>query len=467
MPITKTSLPGKITVARLQALCSSTGLTQAGSKSTIQQNLRQAAQSVQHIPDNARILSIDLGLKNFAFSLVTPASSPSAKTPLPTPSDSATIPQALLPPVNLQHWNHLDLTTPLFTLLPQDDPSPPSESIQFNPSSLSSLTYSLISTYLLPLKPTHILIERQRFRTGNASNIFEWTIRVNTLEAMLHACFATLKGVNMFHGTVISISPKSVAGYLFPNPGKAAPTSKTNTGRGKSLNSYQILKANKVSMLGEWLQQGKLIKPKDQAAEMARGFLSAWAAKGIRRRKNEVEGVLGPGVKLDDLSDSVLQGMVWLQWQRNLEGLKGVDLAGEEDKGSEKVIKKVKRGTGRIKDVDVKDKEEGEIEVGPVMGTPEKGRGRPKKAEVVEKGLGEESKILKKRPGRPKKTPAQEEGGEAAAAEADAKKKGRGRSRKVPVSGNDEVDVEEAETGPPRREPSRIETDEDDDAVLI
>ncbi|KAK0732694.1 mitochondrial resolvase Ydc2, partial [Apiosordaria backusii] len=318
MTTTKLTLPGKITVAHLQALCSSTGLPQAGSKSVIQQNLRQAAQSVQHIPDNARILSIDLGLKNFAFSLLTPAPSPSKTTPLPVPSDIQTTSQALLPPINLHTWNHLDLTTPLPS---QNDTSPstsPPEPIQFTPTSLSSLTYSLISNYLLPLKPTHILIERQRFRTGNASNIFEWTIRVNTLEAMLHACFATLKGVNLFNGTVISISPKTVAGYLFPNPGKTS-SEETETGKRKTLNPYQIMKANKVSMLGEWLQQGKLIKPKEQGAEMAHGFLSAWKAKGTRKKKGEE--VLGPGVKLDDLSDSVLQGMVWLQWQRNLEGL--------------------------------------------------------------------------------------------------------------------------------------------------
>jgi cruciform cutting endonuclease 1 len=32
----------------------------------------------------------------------------------------------------------------------------------------------------------------------------------------------------------------------------------------------------------------------------------------------EVEEVVD---KMDDLSDAVLQGMVWLQWQRNLEAL--------------------------------------------------------------------------------------------------------------------------------------------------
>ncbi|KAK4655861.1 hypothetical protein QC762_306150 [Podospora pseudocomata] len=483
MTTTKLPLPGKLTVAQLQSLCSSTGLPQAGSKPTIQQTLRQAAQSAQHIPDTARILSIDLGLKNFAFSLLTPASSPSEKTPLPTPPDSSSVPQALLPPVTLHHWNHLNLTTPL---LPQDDP------VQFTPSSLSSLTYSLISTHLLPLKPTHILIERQRFRTGNASNIFEWTIRVNTLESMLHACFATLKGVDLFHGNVISISPKTVAGYLFPKSEAKA------EGGGKSQNAYHLLKANKVGMLGEWLQQGKLIKPQDQGAGMAKGFLEAWRAKGVRgKKKREMEeGVLGRGVKLDDLSDSVLQGMVWLQWQRNLEGLRGVDF-GEEEKGVAKAISKVKKGTGRIKHVDVHDEGYGGVEVDAVLEggggkkksgrrkktavaqevidevalleTPKKSRGRSKKVEGIEEAedIGTAgTEPVKKRPGRRKKASVEEENAEEVVLEADTKKKSRGRLRKAAVGGSDKVEVAAAEMKISRRRSARIESNEDD-IVLI
>ncbi|KAK4204690.1 putative cruciform cutting endonuclease [Triangularia verruculosa] len=491
MTSSKLALPGKITVAHLQALCLSTGLPQAGSKSVIQQTLRQAAQSVQHIPDSARILSIDLGIKNFAFSLLTPAPSPSKKTPIPAPSVTETQPQALLPPVNLHHWNHLDLTTPLFSLPPQDgSTSPGPEPIEFNPSSLSSLTYSLISTYLLPLKPTHILIERQRFRTGNASNIFEWTIRVNTLEAMLHASFATLKGLDLFKGTVISISPKTLARYLFPNTKSDDP--EPETGKRKILNPYNLLKTNKVSMLGDWLQQGQLIKPKEQAADMARTFLQAWQAKGIRGKKKEIEGILGQGVKLDDLSDSVLQGMVWLQWQRNLEELKGVDFGEGEGKNAEKAVEKVKSGAKRIKGVDVKDNEDGPVEVDAILEeasgkkkggrkkktqsqeetdgevileTPKKRRSRPKKSEVLPKAVEEEQASTKKPPGRPKKTTSQQDDGDPVALEAEVQKKGRGRPKKAVIQ--DESAMEEAKVDSNERISSRSEPDEEEEAVLI
>ncbi|KAK0662544.1 putative cruciform cutting endonuclease [Cercophora samala] len=418
MTTTKPPLPGKITVAHLQSLCSSTGLPQAGPKSTIQKTLRQAAQSVQHIPDTARILSIDLGIKNFAFSLLTPAPSPSKKTPLPTPPDSPSTPQALLPPVTLHHWNHLDLTTPLF---PQHDPS--SSPIQFTPSSLSGLTYSLISTHLLPLKPTHVLIERQRFRTGNSSNIFEWTIRVNTLEAMLHACFATLKGVSLFEGNVISISPKTVAGYLFPKSETRAEEG------GKTLNAYHLMKANKVGMLGEWLQQGKLIKPTEQGGVVK---VTQKVKKGTGRKKDVVvKDEEGGEVGVD----AVLEG------------------GGEKKKSGRR-----KKTDGAQQDTDE----------GGILETPKKGRGRSKKAEVIiEEAEDIEAEPVKKRAGRRKKTSsAQEETAEDVVLEAGTEKKGRGRTRKTAVGGSDEVQVEEAETKPSRRKSERIKSNEVD-IVLI
>jgi cruciform cutting endonuclease 1 len=93
--------------------------------------------------------------------------------------------------------------------------------------------------------------------------------------------------------------------------------------------AYQVLKRGKVDVLGGLLgEKGGLVRPdKGQAGEMARLFLAALEKRGQKggRRKKGVDGEGGEVeelvTKMDDLSDAVLQGMVWLQWQRNLEAL--------------------------------------------------------------------------------------------------------------------------------------------------
>jgi cruciform cutting endonuclease 1 len=49
-----------------------------------------------------------------------------------------------------------------------------------------------------------------------------------------------------------------------------------------------------------------------------RGQKGGRRKKGVDGEGGEVEELV---TKMDDLSDAVLQGMVWLQWQRNLEAL--------------------------------------------------------------------------------------------------------------------------------------------------
>jgi cruciform cutting endonuclease 1 len=205
-----------------------------------------------------------------------------------------------------------------------------------------------------------VLIERQRFRTGGAAAIFEWTLRVNTLEAMLHAGFAALNlgggvegerdgegdaGGGLWRGRVDSVLPRAVVGFMFPSGegrggdhgegvgGEGEDAEGKGKGKGKkkvgSGAAYQVLKRGKVDVLGGLLgDKGGLVRPdKGQAGEMARLFLAALEKRGQKggRRKKGVDGEGGEVeelvTKMDDLSDAVLQGMVWLQWQRNLEAL--------------------------------------------------------------------------------------------------------------------------------------------------
>jgi cruciform cutting endonuclease 1 len=84
-----------------------------------------------------------------------------------------------------------------------------------------------------------------------------------------------------------------------------------------------------------------VVPEKGQAKEMVRLFLEGVARKGRGGSRKKVaadKGVEGAEVeeivtKIDDLSDAVLQGMVWLQWRRNLEALikERPELLEEED----------------------------------------------------------------------------------------------------------------------------------------
>lgn len=372
----------KESAATLKALCASCGLPKTGAKRVLIDRLRHAARHFHPIPSTARILSIDLGLKNFAFSLLTPV-----KPPKHPPAASSNSP--ITSPVHLHAWQRLDLTLPsgsqpanITTITkkptkpsksnltrtppppptppPSPPPSPPEDAIQhttdpFSPTALSQLTLNLIRTHLLPLRPTHVLIERQRFRTGGAAAIFEWTLRVNTLEAMLHAAFAALnhhhgggagngvgtvrgKGLLGWEGRVDSVLPRGVVGFLFPENESGIGSEGGSAGAGEekkkrkvaTSTAYKMLKKEKVELLGRFLKEEVpmvVVPEKGDANEMVRLFLGGLEEKekkggrGGRRKaegKKEVDELM---TKMDDLSDAVLQGMVWLQWQRNLETL--------------------------------------------------------------------------------------------------------------------------------------------------
>ncbi|KAK3304130.1 mitochondrial resolvase Ydc2 [Chaetomium strumarium] len=352
----------KHSAASLQALCASCGLKKSGTKAALVLRLSLAAKHFQPLPPNTRVLSIDLGLKNFAFSLLSPApASTPAPAPAPPRAPTPSSPLLNISPVHLHAWHRLDLTLPPSST-PDEQGGEAAEKDNekeeegggdgFSPATLSAVTVDLVKSHLLPLQPTHVLIERQRFRTGGAAAIFEWTLRVNTLEAMLHAVFAALRGAapagdglpNGMPLVVDSVLPRRVAGFLFPDgllpvpvpePEVAGVGSLTGAGEGKRKGkgkgrggngAYQLLKKGKVDVLGAGLKEGQLVVPQtEQAREMVGLFLEGLAARGQRKRgrksKEEKDAVDEILTKMDDLSDAVLQGAVWLQWQRNLERL--------------------------------------------------------------------------------------------------------------------------------------------------
>ncbi|EME83742.1 uncharacterized protein MYCFIDRAFT_84059 [Pseudocercospora fijiensis CIRAD86] len=190
----------------------------------------------------------------------------------------------------------------------------------FLPSSMSRTAYS-ITRELLGHEPDDILIERQRFRSGSAATILEWTIRVNMLESMIWACLETLRSIS---GTVLfpdihSISPKRVAAFwiagkdvplhppldMFQNAGTAELLKLAATGREK------IEKGDKVEIVRSWIrgESDVHLTFENDAAKIAEAFT-------VPKRNSKAAQLLAGG-KLDDLADCLLQAVAHLRWREN------------------------------------------------------------------------------------------------------------------------------------------------------
>ncbi|PYH93718.1 hypothetical protein BO71DRAFT_484326 [Aspergillus ellipticus CBS 707.79] len=191
-------------------------------------------------PGTQSILSIDMGIRNFAFAhlLVSPPpSSPPPSSPSPSPSLSPSLspsaapltsssssdadtdayaneadeaPPTPQPKITLNAWRRLSISdigeelvlppTPTPNTPPPSSsngesitdpnatPTPtPTEPPTFTPAIYARHAYAVITALLDTYRPTHVLIERQRFRTGGGAAVQEWTLRVGVFEGMLHA----------------------------------------------------------------------------------------------------------------------------------------------------------------------------------------------------------------------------------------------------------------------------------------
>ncbi|KAJ9142308.1 hypothetical protein NKR19_g7230 [Coniochaeta hoffmannii] len=293
--------PFSLKLSELQELARSLGVSQTAPKSALIARLQDVFRDISRPPPDARILSIDLGIRNLAYALLTPGGS----------STGASKP-------TVRAWNRVDLRT-LSPVPQRQDPAP---SQDFSPPSLSHLALNLVQTHLLPLAPTHILIEKQRFRSAGGSAVLEWTVRVNSLESMLYAIFATLKGLGQWEGVVIPVDPRRVGPFLLEDEGTGEsqktrePTAKTARAKGSKEN-----KKLKIALVGSWLRDGRGVLFEGESESMKAAFMKRWlpkerknkAAKEVEMRAEEEKRI----DKLDDVADCLLQGVAWLRWEEN------------------------------------------------------------------------------------------------------------------------------------------------------
>jgi cruciform cutting endonuclease 1 len=315
----------------LQHLAFLTGVPSTGTKSHMLEQLHGTLEQARMPNGKTRILSVDMGIRNLAYCVIDVPAHRHA-------TDSR---------LHVQSWKRLDLlekmrpavVIPLSESAPEDADGKPDVVAKtilknsFTPSIMSKVALQIAQEFLAH-KPDTLLIERQRFRSGGGSAIQEWTIRVNTLESMLWACFETLKHSQtrideITFPAVHEVAPKRVSGFwtasrdaqlpsadLFdanysPPELKAAGSKAKAAGTGKK---------EKIAVLRSWLDGSGGVSldfsPETQATAAA-------FATGLKRRKSKDDEVTGADMvleretKLDDLADCVLQGAAWVRWEEN------------------------------------------------------------------------------------------------------------------------------------------------------
>lgn len=344
------------------------------------------------------ILSIDMGIRTLAYAHLT--------LPTASLSNPTTLAQAQHP--TLSAWRTVNIAPR--PGIRAEFLSQPTASVSlaldnnresFSPILYASHAYSLISSLLSPQRahlsssnplpptispplppldppPTHLIIERQRFRTAGSAAVTDWALRVGVFEGMLHAVAETLKRERGLELGVEGVDPKRVVGFWLRDQVKPGVgdeidgESKGRKGERKQWKKAKEVKKMKIEVVRQWLnelehrgtEQGQTAGKRflESVHPKAQSVVDAYLAqfKGRAERKKALEALeaaqaktkqetatgvgtdeeVGQGqlLKLDDLADSLLQGMAWWKWQQNRAKAAGLVGDGEGDEDSEALI---------------------------------------------------------------------------------------------------------------------------------
>lgn len=375
---------------QLKQLAFLTGLKSTGTKLEIGTVLSQSLDDLQPSSTTTRILSIDMGVKNLAFCLLETRqnawqSRPEQKIHSKQGQNS----------LRLLEWQRLDVsgrlmhshknklgsmmkvvpkaTSPISVPLQAgiDDTDLPTkeQANMYSPSSLSKVAYSL-ATEFIKYRPDKILIERQRFRSGGAPAIQEWTVRVNMLESMIWASLETMHNQHMgslvkrdeAFPEVLEMSPRRIGlfwlGQEKDSPVIPANISKVLEKRGATKTSETsqrtFEKKDKIALARYWLRPDNGdVECDPKLSPLLSSFLATKITKADRespagnkrRKKSSLEetellskaaedlivkhvsialqepqtrkGTLPKLGKLDDLADCLVQGVTYALWEEN------------------------------------------------------------------------------------------------------------------------------------------------------
>ncbi|EPY51973.1 cruciform cutting endonuclease Cce1 [Schizosaccharomyces cryophilus OY26] len=242
----------------LQHICKVSGLSRKGRKADMLQRIMYAP---SYPTDN--VLSIDLGIKNFAYCLA--GRTEDAK-------------------VNIYEWAHEDLTSPTNGLGIQWTEN-------YHPQYLARLASQIYTTITSRFHPNVILLEQQRYRSG-VKTIPEWTLRVNTIESMLHSLHYNSQvqvppESESSSSILLSLAPKSVYSYVSTLPEFV------------NLNKATKTKSARVKFLTSMLKNGKVFVSNDDA-------------------RKTFETPVKYSSKKDDMTDAAMMAITWIEWQHKL-----------------------------------------------------------------------------------------------------------------------------------------------------
>jgi cruciform cutting endonuclease 1 len=303
----------------------------------IHSTLTGSSSAKTHSQRPLRIVSVDMGIRNLAYCVLSLPALPSSSLETPT-----TKPSVLA-------WNRLAVSKPQAE-----------KKESFHPADYAVHAYELLTRTLLPYRPTHVLIERQRTRTMGGSAVQEWTMRVNMLESQLYAVLYTLAADGGWDGRVEGISPARVAATWL-DQGEWAEGEAADVLKGRIKGAGARRKKEKVRIVGRWLESGEEVTMGNPVVESTREkFLAALKGQkrgltqdqeaapkrtihrpGVKRKiskpPHEVDTTRDPEAdewestsKLDDMADCLLQGVAWIRWEENrrrvrLRGVEALD----------------------------------------------------------------------------------------------------------------------------------------------
>ena len=300
----------KLKLAELHRLAASLGSPSSGTKTvrihSIQRSLQQATRkSVNAGKEDLSIISIDMGIRNLAYCHIT---SPMAAVALA--SDPLN--------VRLEAWQRVSIgkapsngstvsAKSKKKVVALEPSTIATKKESFEPIDYAGYAYTFLRGIIDQHKPTHILIERQRFRSGGQAAVQEWTIRVGVFEGMLYAVLRTLAEQKLHDCEVVPILPVQVNQYWMGQPSE---TSVKPDGRIQA----KAMKQHKIKLVGNLLEESEVRSTQMSLSPAALRTKDAFLAKlkGLKSREKEHEFK-----KLDDLSDCFLQGLAWVNWQRN------------------------------------------------------------------------------------------------------------------------------------------------------
>jgi cruciform cutting endonuclease 1 len=301
-----------------------------------------------------RIMSIDMGIKNLAYCHVEVGYADGG---------------VQKPRIEIVKWERLSLVDDTKGLRrPVPDEIEDEIVDPYSLDILSQSAYHFLTKMALALAPDIVLIERQRWRSASSPAIQQWTIRVNTLEAMLWAILETLRAERLASIStptskarerdyeVYGVDPGRVGQYWLGQTAKALAEQddeaesvlefgedEESQAKIKKMGRSKVEKKAKIAILRSWLADEpastatstpKLMHPisftigPDAVTAREALCLPVRPPKGKKKKKKdkstddgsfaEDEVVQEQDItKLDDITDCFLQAAAWVAWETN------------------------------------------------------------------------------------------------------------------------------------------------------